>query len=75
MFKVTRFCVVPYERRKGAVVRGEPLQFYTLAEAQDASRRAAKRCERVELYEVTGWPVQDLWGAPRRLVQHRNDNG
>lgn len=67
MFKVTRFCVLPYERRKGAVVRGEALQFYTREEAEDAARRMRKRCDRVELYEVTGWPVQDLWDRPRQF--------
>lgn len=67
MFKVTRFCVLTYERRKGAVVRGEPLQFYTREAADRAADLARKRCVRVEVYEVTGWPVQDLWDRPRKL--------
>jgi hypothetical protein len=67
MFKVTRFCVLPWERRKGQLVRGEVRQFYTLGEAQAVRTRLARRLERVELYEVTGWPVQDLWDRPRKL--------
>lgn len=67
MFKVTRFCVLPYERRGGRLVRGEARQFHTLGEARDARARMLKRCERVELFEVSGWPVQDLWDRPRRV--------
>ena len=68
MFKVVRYCVQPYERRKGAVVRGDAQQFYTLEEAQRAAAVMRKRCERVELYQVTGWPVQDLWDRPKRVA-------
>jgi hypothetical protein len=67
MFKVTRFCVLPYERRKGQLVRGEAQQFYTLEEARAVRDRLKRRRERVDLYEVTGWPVQDLWDRPRRM--------
>lgn len=65
MFKVTRFCVVPWERRGERLVRGEARQFLTLAEAEAAQRQLRRRRERVDLYEVTGWPVQDLWDRPR----------
>lgn len=67
MFKVTRFCVVPWERRRGVLVRGEVRQFYTYGEAEAVSTRLRRRLERVDFYEVTGWPVQDLWDRPRRL--------
>jgi hypothetical protein len=67
MFKVTRWCVVPYERRKGQLVRGDALQFYGPAEAIAEAARLRRRRERVDLFEVTGWPVQDLWDRPRRL--------
>lgn len=68
MFKVTRFCVLPYERKGDSLVRGEVMQFYTLDEARGVANRLRRRRERVDLYEVTGWPVQDLWDRPRRVV-------
>lgn len=67
MFSVTRFCVLPFERRGDDVVRGEVQQFYTKAEALRAAEVARKRLVRVEVYEVSGWPVQDLWDRPRRV--------
>jgi hypothetical protein len=68
MFKTTRFCVLPWERRKGRLVRGEVRQFYTLDEALDVAQRLRRRLERVEVYRVDGWPVQDLWDRPRRVA-------
>lgn len=67
MFKVTRFCVLPYERKGECLVRGEALQFYTLEDARKATERLRRRRERVDLFEVTGWPVQDLWDRPKPL--------
>lgn len=67
MFKVTRFCVLPYERKGARLVRGEVRQFYTLEEARAVRDRLARRHERVDLYEVNGWPVQELWDRPKRL--------
>lgn len=67
MFKVTRFCVLPWVRRHGALVRGEVRQFYTMGEARPVAERLRRRHERVDLYEVTGWPVQDLWDRPKRV--------
>ena len=67
MFKVTRFCVVPWERRRGCLVRGEIRQFHTREAAQPVVDRLRRRHERVDFYEVTGWPVQDLWDRPRRV--------
>lgn len=64
MLKVTRFCVLPYDRQGR---RGEALQFYTLDDAQAAALRMQKRCSRVDVYSVTGWPVQDLWDRPRKV--------
>lgn len=67
MFKVTRFCVVPYERRDGRLVRGETQQFNCLVDAEKVRHRMARHRERVDLLEVTGWPVQDLWDRPKRV--------
>jgi hypothetical protein len=68
MFKVTRFMAVPYERRPdGSVTRGEVRQVYTLEEARALARVMRKRCAKVEVYGVTGWPVQDLWDRPQRV--------
>lgn len=69
MFKVTRFCVVPYERRGDQVVRGEVRQFHTREAALRAAEIARKRSAKVEVYEVTGWPVQDLWDRPKRVAR------
>ena len=65
MFKITKFVVVPYGR-DGA--REEAEQFYTREEAEGVRDRKLRRRERVDLYEVTGWPVQDLWDRPRKLA-------
>jgi hypothetical protein len=67
MFQTTRFCVLPFDRKGDRLVRGEPQQFYTLREAEIAAAQLRRRRERVDLYQVTGWPVQDLWDRPRRL--------
>lgn len=67
MFKVTRFCVLPWERRRGELQRGEVRQFYTRPEALAVFDRLARRYERVDLFEVTGWPVQDLWDRPQPI--------
>jgi hypothetical protein len=67
MFKVTRFCVLPYVRQGKRLVRGEVRQFHDPAEAAALRARLLRRHERVDFYEVTGWPVQDLWDRPRRL--------
>lgn len=67
MFKVTRFVVLPYDRRGDGLVRGDARLFYSLEEARPVAERLRRRRERVDLYEVTGWPVQDLWDRPRKL--------
>lgn len=72
MFKVTRFCVLPYERRGDHLVRGEVRQFYTREEAEALTNRLRRRLERVDFYEVTGWPVQDLWDRPRLIRGQRS---
>jgi hypothetical protein len=69
MFKVTRYCVLPYDRRGGVLVKGEVQQFYARGDAEAVAERYARRKERVDLYEVTGWPVQDIWDRPRLLVR------
>jgi hypothetical protein len=65
MFKVTRFCVLAYERRCGRLVRGEVRQFHSRDEAVRVAAMMRKRVERVDVLEVQGWPVQDLWDRPR----------
>lgn len=67
MFKVTRWCVVPHALRKGVLVRGDVMQFHTREDALKARSTVAKRSARVDVYEVTGWPVQDLWDRPRKV--------
>jgi hypothetical protein len=67
MYQITKFIVVPYERNAGKLQRGEARQFYTLAEAQALRSQMLRRRERVDLLEVTGWPVQDLWDRPKRV--------
>lgn len=67
MFKVTRFCVVPWVRRGGRLARDEPRQFSRLEDAERERHRLARHRERVDLYEVTGWPAQDLWDRPKRV--------
>lgn len=67
MFKVTRWVVVPYELRKGSATAGEAQQFYTRGDAEAARVVMTKRCYRVDVFEITGWPVQDLWEEPRQV--------
>lgn len=67
MFMVTRFCVVPWERRGGRLVRGEFRVFHTPGAARPVVDRLRRKYERVDLYQVTGWPAQDLWDRPRRI--------
>lgn len=69
MFKVTRWVVLPYVRRgDGPLERGDAQQFYTKEEALREASRLKRRRERVDVYEVTGWPVQDLWDRPKKLM-------
>lgn len=67
MFVVTRFCVQPYERRRGRLVAVEPQQHYEREAALGAANRMRRRVAMVEVYEVTGWPVYDLWDRPKLL--------
>lgn len=67
MFRVVRYSVQPYERRRGRLVPGDVAQF---RERQDALRAAGlmrRRVAGVAVYEVSGWPVQDLWREPRMI--------
>lgn len=70
MFKVTRYCVQPYERRGERLQKGEALQFYVADDALSAARTMQKRVAGAAVYEVTGWPVQDLWGRPRLVARY-----
>lgn len=67
MFKVTRFCVQPWERKGSGIIRGEAQVYYTRDEALRVASAARKRVARVDVYEVTGWPGQDLWGKPKLI--------
>jgi hypothetical protein len=69
MFRVVRFCVQPYERRGARLAPGEARQFYSVSEALDAAERMRKRVAGAAVYEVAGWPVQDLWGKPKLLAR------
>lgn len=67
MFKVTRFCVQPYVRRKGRLVADEASAQYTREEALRVAGKMRRRVAGVAVYEVTGWPVYDIWGEPRLI--------
>lgn len=69
MFKVTRFCVQPYERRKGGIEPGEAQRFHSRPEALSMAQRARRRLAGVEVWEVTGWPAYDLWDRPRLICR------
>jgi hypothetical protein len=69
MFKVTRFCVLPYVRRRGKLERDEVRVFHSHKEAAACAARLRRRCEVVEFYAVTGWPVQDLWDRPQAISE------
>jgi hypothetical protein len=64
MFRVTRYCVQPYQWKGVRLVKGDAQQFYTREAALQAAGTAKKRLACVEVYEVTGWPVQDIWDRP-----------
>ncbi|MDP3869150.1 hypothetical protein [Phenylobacterium sp.] len=67
MFVVTRYCVQPYARHGKRLVAGEPQQFRERGEAMGVSRRMRRRVAGVAVYEVSGWPVYDLWREPRLI--------
>jgi hypothetical protein len=69
MFKVTRFCVQPYVRRKGRLVADEAAEHYTPEDALRSAARMRRRVAGVAVYAVTGWPVYDLWDEPRLISQ------
>lgn len=67
MFKVTRFCVQPFVKEGGRVVPSEPSAHFTRDEALRLATTMRRRVSGVAVYEVTGWPVYDLWGAPKLI--------
>lgn len=69
MWQETRFCVQPYVRRQGSLVAGEAVRFREQQPAFAAARRMRRRVAGVEVYSVTGWPVQDMWREPVLLVR------
>lgn len=70
MFTVTRYCVQPYARQGKRLVAGEPQQFRDKGEALGAGQRMLRRVAGVAVFEVSGWPVYDLWREPRLLATH-----
>jgi hypothetical protein len=70
VLKIVRYCVQPYERKGKRLAKGEPLQFHGEHEALKAAQRMQRRVAGATVYEVTGWPVQDLWGKPRLLAKY-----
>lgn len=68
MFRVTRFCVQPFERRRSVLRTAEPQQFYSEGEAMQFARVARRRCVGLVVLRVEGWPVQNLWDRPSLLL-------
>lgn len=69
MFSVVRFCVQPYHRVEGDLVRGEAEPFYDEPSAIRTSLSMRKRVAGVAVYRVKGWPVQDLWARPEAIAK------
>ena len=67
MFVVTRYCVQPYARKGQRLVACEPQQYRERGEAMGAGQRMRRRVAGLAVYEVTGWPVYDLWSEPRLI--------
>jgi hypothetical protein len=67
MFKVTRWIAL-------SGPNGEATVHYDGESARRAADAARKRLGDVRVYEVTGWPVQDLWDRPKR-IGYRNAGG
>ncbi|MCR5875131.1 hypothetical protein LRS10_13615 [Phenylobacterium sp. J426] len=68
MFRVVRYCVQPFEERAdGGIVKGDAQQFRTADEALRAAQLMKRRVVGAAVYEVAGWPVQDIWDRPRLL--------
>jgi hypothetical protein len=67
MFTVTRFCVQVYERRNRPP---EAQEFRDRGAALTVGQLAARRAVGVAVYEVTGWPVQDLWREPQLIASY-----
>lgn len=70
MFKVVRYCVQPYVRRGAQLAPDEAQQFYDADSALGAAERMRRRVAGAAVYEVWGWPVQDLWGRPRLVASY-----
>jgi hypothetical protein len=69
MFRTVRFCVQPYVRRERRLVPAEALQFYSEGEARSRARLMRRRVAGVAVYQVSGWPVQDLWAEPKLIAK------
>lgn len=67
MFAVTRYCVQVFPKRNAPA---EAEEYRGKDEALSVGRAAAKRAVGVAVYEVTGWPVQDLWREPRLIASY-----
>jgi hypothetical protein len=70
MFRVIRYCVQPYVRRCGELAAEDVLQFRERSEALDAARVMQRRVAGAAVYEVSGWPVQNLWAPPRLIARY-----
>jgi hypothetical protein len=73
VFSVVRYCVQPFSVRAGNVVREEPLQFREREGALSEAQALARRFDVAAVYEVTGWPVQDLWDRPKLIARFGGD--
>jgi hypothetical protein len=70
MFRVTRFCVQPYVKVGDRLAADEAQRFNLRDDALNAAQRISRRFAGVAVYEVSGWPVQDLWDVPKLLASH-----
>lgn len=64
MFSVKRYCVKAFSLDGGCLRPVEPQQYRERHEALRAATVMLKRLPLVEVYEVTGWPVHDIWDRP-----------
>lgn len=67
MFAVTRFCVQVFPKRNAPA---EAQEFMCKGDAMLVGQLAARRAVGVAVYEVTGWPVQDLWREPELIAAY-----
>lgn len=69
MFRIVRYSVQPYERRRGQLIPGDAALYREREDALRAATIMRRRVAGVAVYEVAGWPMQDLWREPRLIMR------